>query len=642
MCPSQSKVSLRATDVCSGAPAARPSQPAGRSVGTSRAGLVFFALLLVVAGCGRAASPGRSGTGGTATTPPAMAPPSAVPPAPVAAAGAEVCDGRDNDGDGDIDEDVPTDGAGCRRPDPPAFPAVVGTLTVAVRTGTGQDDGTKENQLSVCVTETGCFDLDVAGVDDFQRGAIDVYHFENVGIARGDVDRFQLRSVDGVDHWDPTAAAMQFDGEPVYCREGISVKLGNEAGEVESWTDPEGVSLGCRSIYPSLLTHGPLLGAVSHDRAHVWARTDATRPVSLRIGRTPQASESDSVLWRYPASGNDYTAHFEVLGLQPDQAYYYQVVVDGVPSERHAFTTAPPEGAPTQLHFAFGSCARFDEQPVFRRITDLQPDLFLFVGDNHYADTDDLGALRWFYRWSRERPDRAALVKGVPTLAIWDDHDFTGDNTTGSEPGKATALRVFREYWANGASGTSDLEGIFFTHRHGDVEFFLVDDRYYRGFSGTLLGPGQTDWLYAALEASTATFKFVVSGSQFNPHGSSDSWAAWSEASQALFDRIRDSKIEGVVLLSGDVHFSEFRIIDRSGDGGYDLPELTSSPLAADNLPCWTDAGSLSCFDEGVSFIEVRLDTTLADPTIRATIYDGEGSPRDVWTIPRSALEFDD
>ena len=48
----------------------------------------------------------------------------------------------------------------------------------------------------------------------------------------------------------------------------------------------------------------------------------------------------------------------------------------------------------------------------------------------------------------------------------------------------------------------------------------------------------------------------------------------------ALFDFIRDEKIEGVILISGDTHFGEVNCIPRSEQGGYDLYDFVSSPLA--------------------------------------------------------------
>ena len=94
-------------------------------------------------------------------------------------------------------------------------------------------------------------------------------------------------------------------------------------------------------------------------------------------------------------------------------------------------------------------------------------------------------------------------------------------------------------------------------------------------------------------------------------------------------------------MLSGDVHFSEFRLISAA-DGGYALPELTSSPLANSNDICENDAEVQgSCFDSANYFVGVEVDTTLEDPTIQASIYGNSGVSLTAWTIPLSQLKAD-
>jgi alkaline phosphatase D len=522
-------------------------------------------------------------------------------------------------------------------PGPPSFPTTIGTLSIAVRTGHGLFDGTDDNVLSLCLTDTRCFPLNVADVNDFRVGEIDVYHFEGVDLPRASVDRVELRSSSGTDLWRPVCLALQFDGEPVYCEDRIGVGIASDA--TARWRDPASLHLTCVTCYESTLTHGPMLGAVDADRARVLVRTDATRRVGLRMFDANDLSRSRVAAWAYPSPARDYTAVLEVAGLTPASRYTYFFEVDGVPaSSVLTLTTAPPKGAPRTTRVAFGSCSRVDAQPIFARIRDAAPDLFFFIGDNHYGNTDDLGSLRWNYRWALERPERAALLAETPTLATWDDHDFVGNNTTGSAPGKERALRAFREYWANTAYGTVDTPGVFSRYSHGALDFFLLDDRYYRGLDGTMLGVAQTAWLRDELAASTATFKVLLSGSQWTAHGSGDSWAAFPAARTALFDFFRDQGIGGVVLLSGDIHHSSFRLITRAAQGGYDLPEITSSPLANTNFSCRGDAEERACFADGNYFVTLDFDTTLADPTLLATIWDEAGNALSRWTILRSSL----
>lgn len=208
------------------------------------------------------------------------------------------------------------------------------------------------------------------------------------------------------------------------------------------------------------------------------------------------------------------------------------------------------------------------------------PDAFFFVGDNHYANSPDRDSLRWYYRRSLEVPERGLLLSHTPTLATWDDHDFVGNNTIGSSPGKATALRVFSEYWANPSVGTPATPGVFFTHRMGDVEVFFLDDPYYRSDeanpNGTMLGAEQTAWLETELEASTATFKLLITGSMWSTTGG-ESWSdfRWRAARCSTSSA---TGIDGVVLLAGDVHRSELRWVERTSTSASTCPSSSPRP----------------------------------------------------------------
>jgi len=417
------------------------------------------------------------------------------------------------------------------------------------------------------------------------------------------------------------------------------VDLGNGPDEDETWRDPDGLHLGCQSCWDEPLTHGPLLGAVRPDSARILLRTDATRRVGLHLG--PLGGADPVAQWLYPSPGRDFTAVAEAGGLLPDTDYVYWFEVDGEPVGPLAgFRTPPPDGEPGGFRFAFGASARFEEQEIFARVAAEDPDLFLFIGNSHRADSDDLASLRWFYRWSLERGERAALAAATPTLATWDDHDFLGLDSDASTPGRDVALRAFAEYWANPGFGLPEVPGVFFTLRRGDVDFFVLDERYWRGEAGSMLGEGQRQWLQDALSASTATWKLLAGPAQWAP-GDDDSWGGFLAERDALFDFIRDEAVGGVVLLSGGIHRSELRLIERQSDGAYDLPELSSSPLADWVAPC-PDPGAdglVACVGDRLSFVTVEIDSTVADPLLRAEIVDEAGVSREQWTLLRSELD---
>jgi alkaline phosphatase D len=99
-----------------------------------------------------------------------------------------------------------------------------------------------------------------------------------------------------------------------------------------------------------------------------------------------------------------------------------------------------------------------------------------------------------------------------------------------------------------------------------------------------MLGAAQKAWLKDRLRASKAPFKIIATGSGWtvNKGPGGDSWASFLTERNEIFDFIRDERISGVLLLSGDTHIAELNAIPWSEKGGYDLYDLVSSPLAQD------------------------------------------------------------
>jgi len=529
-------------------------------------------------------------------------------------------------------------------PGPPEFPDVIDHLSFAVRTGPGPNDGTNDNTLSLCLNATACYRMNVADVDDFRIGELDVYHVDGASLPRSAVDRVELRSVGGVDAWRVGCVEVRFDGEPVHCSEGLHL-LGNgtAAGESETYRDPLGLHAGCTTCYPSPLTHGPMVGAVTGTSARVFVRTDATRRVALYLRDEARPETRWLAALAYPSPDDDFTATLEASGLVPAHGYAYEVEVDGMLAPRAGrFETAPRPGDGEAFRVALGSCSRLWDQPIFGPIAAASPDLFVFLGDNHYANSPDLESLWWFYRRALEVPERGALARTTPTLAIWDDHDFVGNNTDRTSPGRGAALRAFADYWAQPEGGIAGQPGIFTRIVRGDVDFFLLDDRYERDPPGTaagrILGAMQEAWLIEELSRSTATFHFLASGSIFSFTGG-ETWLEYPNSRGALFDAIERAGIGGVILLSGDIHRSHLRRIRHPS---YAIPEVVSSPLANTNSTCTspgTDASQSFCGDAGRYFATLDVDTTLADPRVIARIHDETGRELAAMTILRSELE---
>jgi len=345
--------------------------------------------------------------------------------------------------------------------------------------------------------------------------------------------------------------------------------------------------------YPRLM-EGPMVGGVTPDSITLWGRASGAFELQVEYGTDPELASPMQSAPVHVTAETDHTARITLTGLAPATRYFYRFRVDGI-ADRYALVPASTRTAPagqTPFRVAFGSCARHQldvEQPIFRAIDAAEPDLFFWLGDNIYADTISPWVFAEDYRRQRAIPSNQPLLRRVPQLATWDDHDFGLNNSDRTNPVRDAALAAFRNYWANPAYGLPDCPGVFFQYAYGGVDFFFVDGRYYRspnadadGPQKTMLGDCQRQWLYQALAASRAPFKVLVGGSGWSSEDgpTGDTWGAFLHERNALFDFIRDRGIEGVFCLSGDTHFGEVNCIPWSERGGYDFYDFVSSPLA--------------------------------------------------------------
>ncbi len=352
--------------------------------------------------------------------------------------------------------------------------------------------------------------------------------------------------------------------------------------------------------YPRVL-QGPMAGLRQGDGQPIWVRVSGRFPVQIQAeGEDGRALVSD-IQTAGPEA--DFIVTLMLRGVRPGETIRYRVAVDGEPDrylrDLPPFRLRTAPDAPADIRIAFGSCARVQAspvQPIWDVLRDLEPDLFCWLGDNVYVDSVEPQFFAESYRAQRAVPNARRFMAEVPQLAIWDDHDYGLDDHDRTNPVKAQALEIFRRYWINPSHGTLGTPGVFFRTSLGGVDLFFLDVRYHRspnvdpdGPGKTMLGQAQLAWLKSWLSASPAPLKLIFSGSGWSmakgPGG--DSWAAFLHERDALFGFIRDQGIGGVVLVSGDTHVGELNCIPWSARGGYDLYDLTSSPLAQRPVMTW-------------------------------------------------------
>ncbi len=255
-----------------------------------------------------------------------------------------------------------------------------------------------------------------------------------------------------------------------------------------------------------------------------------------------------------------------------------------------------------ELKIAFGSCNKHDLDNLFwDDILALNPDLWIWGGDNIYADTDDMKLMREMYEAQNEVPGYKQLRNKVKLLGTWDDHDY-GLNDGGVEfEAKAESQQVFLDFLNVPKQDARRLrEGVYHSYDYegigGNVRILILDTRYFRSplikdtltqkrytpdlsGQGTMLGEQQWKWLKEQLYSSKADFNLIVSSIQFlsGEHGF-ECWANFPSEVSRMEELVANSGAKGVIILSGDRHISEFSKKTTS-ELTYPLVDFTSSGL---------------------------------------------------------------
>ena len=135
---------------------------------------------------------------------------------------------------------------------------------------------------------------------------------------------------------------------------------------------------------------------------------------------------------------------------------------------------------------AFGSCGHQDhDQPVLNTVVSKKPDLFIYLGDNIYGDTKDMEVLKAKYEKLGSKEEFQNLRANVPTLSVWDDHDY-GWNDAGKEyEFKGRSKDIFLDFWKVPANSLRrEHAGIYGSHYFQDskrtVQVILLDTRTFR------------------------------------------------------------------------------------------------------------------------------------------------------------------
>ncbi len=315
---------------------------------------------------------------------------------------------------------------------------------------------------------------------------------------------------------------------------------------------------------------------------------------------------------------------------------------------------------------AFGSCIRQGKpQPVWEAVNALEPDVFLLLGDNVYADTTDMDAMRATYGMLAAEPGFVRLRSRCPIHATWDDHDY-GANDAGAEyPMRAESEQIFLDFFEVPPNAPErGRPGVYSHQVYGPpgqrVQIILLDTRYFRSPlvrapatpecprvnhapnrdpGATVLGAEQWRWLGERLR-EPADLRILASSIQVIPEEHCyEKWANFPLERERLLRLVRETDARGLILLSGDRHLAEISRLPAAAVG-YPLYELTSSGMNAGGA----GEGETNRYRVGPdnvradNFGVVRVDWSKAPAELALEIHTADGRVAQRVEFPLAAL----
>src|SRR5262245_34239451 len=113
----------------------------------------------------------------------------------------------------------------------------------------------------------------------------------------------------------------------------------------------------------------------------------------------------------------------------------------------------PATAAEPLKRIAFGSCASQEkDQPIWDAVVAAKPELFLFLGNAIYADTDNAEVLKAKYAQLAVVPGYQKLLQYCQMVyATWDDHDYGTPDAGADFPSKSASQKAFLDFFRESA-----------------------------------------------------------------------------------------------------------------------------------------------------------------------------------------------
>lgn len=275
-----------------------------------------------------------------------------------------------------------------------------------------------------------------------------------------------------------------------------------------------------------------------------------------------------------------------VTGLAPNEEYVYSI--EGGPAPGRVRTWA--HGVEPTLRVATAGCAMSGSNAkVFEEVAAQKYDMFIHMGDMHYADIEDNDVEQ--FRLATDKvhgsPRQQLLFQSTPVYYMWDDHDYGPNDSNMLSLSREAAMDNFKSSVPHPSRGGQE---VYYAYSVGRTRFVMIDTRSESIPGKQLFSGPQRSWLLQEIRGAGRHKLLVLMLGQpwiGKEDVDGDGWRGHLDARQAVSTVIGESVGQGgydnIVGIASDSHMAAFddgSNTDFSDTGAAGFPLMQAGPLA--------------------------------------------------------------
>lgn len=318
----------------------------------------------------------------------------------------------------------------------------------------------------------------------------------------------------------------------------------------------------------------------------------------------------------------------------------------------------------TLERIGFGSCHHqlFKPFKAMEALATENLDLMIMAGDNLYADMFAIAPgsenfMNDSYSKLFDNPTFKSFYNSVPFVTTWDDHDFGQNDGDKTNTAKEYAKKLFFKYWNLPTPRRENPDGaIYGSYYYGAsdkrVQVIALDQRWnlspregdqIGGYqisndpSKTILGEVQWNWLEQEL-LKPAKVRIIISSYQFAAtYNKFEAWNLFPLERQKMLDLIKSTQAEGVVFISGDVHYADLSVVNEPGL--YPIYDLTSSGMNFENSTPYENENRITSF-QGLNYGMINIDWSTTPAQISLEVRNPQSEKKIEKVVTLDELKF--